>query len=155
MLFIFGGLVALVVVLLVVFMASEETYTKAKLFSNGDRFLTMNSHGNIVLQPVADVDAAIDDAAASIAADRTSILKGYQPKGNYQPAGHYQPAGNYQPKGNYQPAGNYLNLDDAVYIQNKGKGNNWFGSYGDRGGFYGHTQDGGKKARHNKWTFVQ
>jgi hypothetical protein len=101
-----------------------ETYTKAKLFSNGDKFLTMNSKGKIVLQPVSDVDDAIDIAAASIATDRGTILKGYQPKGNYQPAGSYQPKGNCQPKGNYQPAGNYLTRGKFYRIWNKEGGQN-------------------------------
>ena len=116
--FMLGGLAALVVILAFLFMPSMETYTKAKLFSNGDHFLTMDKKGEIVLQPVSDVDDAIDIAAASIAADRDTILKGYQPKGNYQPAGSYQP------KGNYQPAGNYLIRGKFYRIWNKEGGQN-------------------------------
>lgn len=89
MLFMLGGLVALVVVLVVVFMPSVETYTKATTFASPDHFLTMDKKGEIVLQPVSDVDDAIDIAAASIAADRGTILKGYQPAGNYLTRGKF------------------------------------------------------------------
>jgi len=73
--FMLGGLAALVVILAFLFMPSMETYTKAKLFSNGDHFLTMDKKGEIVLQPVSDVDDAIDSAAASILKDTAEADK--------------------------------------------------------------------------------
>jgi len=114
MLFMLGGLVALVVVLVVVFMPSVETYTNANLFSSGNKFLTIDEQGKIALQPVVDVDNAIDAAADSVAtdvaaiyktkasasADKTAAAAAYQTKASASvdktaAAAAYQPMGDY------------------------------------------------------------
>tara|TARA_X000001036_G_scaffold139263_1_gene132016 strand:- start:11994 stop:12476 length:483 start_codon:yes stop_codon:yes gene_type:complete len=75
MLFMLGGLVTLVVVLVVVYMPSVETYTKATTFASPDHFLIMDKTGEIKLRPVIQVDTAIDNAAESILKDTTEADK--------------------------------------------------------------------------------
>ena len=75
MLFMLGVLVALVVILVVVYMPSVETYTKATTFASSDQFLTVDKKGEIKLHPVVDVDTAIDSAAASILKDTAAADK--------------------------------------------------------------------------------
>lgn len=75
MLFMLGGLVALVLVLVVVFMPSVEPYTSANIFSSENNFLTIDKDGKLKLRPVVDVDNAIDAAAGNIAADVAATYK--------------------------------------------------------------------------------
>ncbi len=142
--------------------SSFEPYKKAAGFASGNRFITLTEDGDIVLQPVKDVDTAIDTAAGSIAADVSATYQTKSAASSYQTGA----SSTFQTKAeavamkkaadtSYQPAGNYLNLDKTVYIQNSVKGDNWFGAWDNRGGWYGNTQDGGKNATHNKWSFQQ
>jgi uncharacterized membrane protein YgaE (UPF0421/DUF939 family) len=67
-----GGLVALIIVLLVVFMPSMETYTKTKEFDTEDNIITMDNDGNIKLQPIVNIDNAINTTADSVLSDVAS-----------------------------------------------------------------------------------
>lgn len=49
----------------------------------------------------------------------------------------------YQRKGNYQPAGNYVQYGRPFHLQNQSKGNDRFGAWNERGGWYGGP---------NQWT---
>ncbi len=139
MLYILGGLVALVVVLLVVFIPSMEKYTNAKLFAQPDHFVTMDKQGNIKLHPVVHVDTAIDTAAKSIlkdtaAADKTindallayekEVARVYQTKGAAAAA-----AKTFQPKGDYIKRNTTYKMTANNHTLGLGKQDNWGEKY--------------------------
>tara|TARA_B100000287_G_C20640866_1_gene783418 strand:+ start:739 stop:1227 length:489 start_codon:yes stop_codon:yes gene_type:complete len=70
----FGLAVASVLVFLLV-SGTFEPYKKATAFASGNNFITLDTKGDIKLQPVVDVDNAIDAAAGSIAADVADTYK--------------------------------------------------------------------------------
>ena len=70
----FGLAVASVLVFLLV-SGTFEPYTKATAFASGNNFITLDAKGDIKLQPVVDVDNAIDAAAGSIATDVAATYK--------------------------------------------------------------------------------
>lgn len=43
----------------------------------------------------------------------------------------------YQPKGNYQAAGHYVQYNRPFHLKNKARGNELFGEWRERGGWYG------------------
>jgi hypothetical protein len=117
----FGLVVAAVLVFLLV-SGTFDPYKKSTAFSSGNDFITLDSEGNIKLQPVADVDKAIDAAADSVAADVAVVYKTKvsaeadkrHAEAKYQPKGFYQPRGNYLVRGQYYKMWNKLN-DDGVW----------------------------------------
>lgn len=109
----FGLAVASVLVFLLV-SGTFEPYTKAKAFASGNNFITLDANGDIKLQPVVDVDNAIDAAAGSVTAD---VAATYKTKASASSDGQYYgrtfqtkaaaaadkkaAAATYQPKGDY------------------------------------------------------
>tara|TARA_B100000212_G_scaffold258767_1_gene198810 strand:- start:12056 stop:12538 length:483 start_codon:yes stop_codon:yes gene_type:complete len=104
----FGLAVASVLVFLLVFRTFEPyTYTKAAAFASGNNFITLDANGDIQLQPVLDVDNAIEAAADSITADAADT---YKTKASASSDRQYydstfqtktDAAASYQPKGDY------------------------------------------------------
>jgi len=118
----FGLAVASVLVFLLV-SGTFEPYTKATAFASGNNFITLDAKGDIKLQPVVDVDNAIDAAAGSVAAD---VAATYKTKASASSDGQYygrtfqtkaaasadKTAASrvYQPKGNYLVRGQYYRI---------------------------------------------
>tara|TARA_B110000483_G_scaffold239860_1_gene319247 strand:+ start:3618 stop:4106 length:489 start_codon:yes stop_codon:yes gene_type:complete len=122
-------LAAAVAVTFLVVMATAENYKKSGAFASGNNFITLDDKGNIVLQPVSDVDTAINNVAAGITTDTTNTLKGYQ---TTAAASSYQASAGktFQTKAAaaaaktaadaaYQSAGNYLTRGKFYRIWNK------------------------------------
>lgn len=126
MLFMFvGGLVALIVVLLVVFMPSMETYTKTKEFDTEDNIITMDNDGNIKLQPIVNIDNAINTTADSVLSD---VSAGYWSKQMQSDYNRDNIRAKYQLKTDaaqtvaniardYQPKGDYVKRDTNYAIK--------------------------------------
>ena len=118
----FGLAVASVLVFLLV-SGTFEPYKKATAFASGNNFITLDTKGDIKLQPVVDVDNAIDAAAGSVAAD---VAATYKTKASASSDGQYYgrtyqtkaaastdktaAAAAYQPKGNYLVRGQYYRI---------------------------------------------
>ena len=128
----FMFLAAAAAVTLLVLMATAENYKKSSAFASGNNFITLDTKGNIVLQPVSDVDTAINNVAAGIATDTTTTLKGYQ---TTAAASSYQASAGktFQTQSAaaamkraadaaYQPTGNYLTRGKFYRIWNKDSG---------------------------------
>jgi len=109
----FGLVVASVLVFLLV-SGTFEPYTKATAFASGNNFITLDAKGDIKLQPVVDVDNAIDAAAGSVAADVATTYQTKSAASSYQTAAYSRfqtkaaasadktaAAAAYQPKGDY------------------------------------------------------
>ena len=103
-----------------------EHYKKATGFTSGNRFITITEDGDIVLQPVKDVDTAIDTAAGSIAADVSTTYQTKSAASSIQAAD----GRTFQTKADaaamkktadtaYQPTGNYLTRGKFYRIWNK------------------------------------
>lgn len=118
---------------LLVLMATSENYKKSSAFASGNNFLTLDDKGNIVLQPVSDVDTAVNNVAAGITSDTTTTLKAYQTNAaasSYQAsagktfqtkaaaAAAYQPAGNYVTRNTWYRL--YSDRDKSLYVQDGG-----------------------------------
>ena len=126
----FGLAVASVLVFLLV-SGTFEPYTKATAFASGNNFITLDAKGHIKLQPVVDVDNAIDAAAGSVAADVAAV---YKTKASASSDGQYYgrtfqtkaaasadkraAAAAYQPKGNYLVRGQYYRIWNKEDNQN-------------------------------------
>lgn len=126
----FGLAVASVLVFLLV-SGTFEPYTKATAFASGNNFITLDVKGDIKLQPVVDVDNAIDAAAGSVAAD---VAATYKTKTSASSDGQYYgrtfqtkaaasadkttAAVAYQPKGNYLVRGQYYRIWNKEDNQN-------------------------------------
>ncbi len=126
----FGLAVASVLVFLLV-SGTFEPYTKATAFASGNNFITLDAKGDIKLQPVVDVDNAIDAAAGSVAAD---VATTYKTKASASSDGQYYgrtfqtkaaasanktaEAAAYQPKGNYLVRGQYYRIWNKEDNQN-------------------------------------
>lgn len=126
----FGLAVASVLVFLLV-SGTFEPYTKATAFASGNNFITLDAKGDIKLQPVVDVDNAIDAAAGSVAAD---VATTYKTKASASSDGQYYgrtfqtkaaasanktaAAAAYQPKGNYLVRGQYYRIWNKEDNQN-------------------------------------
>lgn len=126
----FGLAVASVLVFLLV-SGTFEPYTKATAFASGNNFITLDAKGDIKLQPVVDVDNAIDAAAGSVAAD---VAATYKTKTSASSDGQYygrtfqtkaaasanKTAASvaYQPKGNYLVRGQYYRIWNKENNQN-------------------------------------
>ena len=127
----FGLAVASVLVFLLV-SGTFEPYTMSTAFASGNNFITLDAKGDIKLQPVVDVDNAIDAAAGSVAAD---VAATYKTKASASSDGQYYgrtfqtkasasadktaAAAAYQPKGNYLVRGQYYriwNKDDNLNV---------------------------------------
>tara|TARA_B100000085_G_C18540625_1_gene511758 strand:- start:910 stop:1434 length:525 start_codon:yes stop_codon:yes gene_type:complete len=156
-----GFAVAVIILVLVyIYGIKPELYTTAsKSFESGNSFVQIGKTGKIALQPVNDVDQAINAVSTGILTYNKQYfqpiadMKNYQTKAamaSYQPAGVYQDAA--QVASTYQPKGDYLDISKTVYIQNAAKGSNYFGAYGDRGGFYANNTKG---QSYNHWTLSQ
>lgn len=126
----FGLAVASVLVFLLV-SGTFEPYTKATAFASGNNFITLDAKGDIKLQPVVDVDNAIDAAAGSVAADvaasvdKTAAAATYQPKGDY-----VKRSTNYSIKmgpGNNASGNRYMigSSDNWRVAYNGGSGSKW------------------------------
>ena len=118
----FGLAVASVLVFLLV-SGTFEPYTRATAFASGNNFITLDAKGDIKLQPVVDVDNAIDAAAGSVAAD---VAATYKTKASaFSDAQYYSrtfqtkaaasadktaAAAAYQSKGNYLVRGQYYRI---------------------------------------------
>jgi hypothetical protein len=120
---VFGLLIAAILM-----SSSFEPYKKAAGFASGNRFITLTEDGDIVLQPVKDVDTAIDTAAGSITADVSAAYQTKSAARSYQNSA----SGTFQTKAEaaamkksadiaYQPAGNYLTKGSYYRIWNKDK----------------------------------
>ena len=117
----FGLAVASVLVFLLV-SGTFDLYTKSTAFSSGNDFITLDARGNIKLQPVADVDKAIDAAAGSVATDVRDVYKTKvsaeadkrHAEAKYQPKGFYQPRGNYLVRGQYYRMWNKIDGDSIL-----------------------------------------
>lgn len=118
---VFGLLIAAILM-----SSSFEPYKKAAGFTSGNRFITMTEDGDIALQPVKDVDTAIDTAAGSIATDVSATYQTKSAARSYQNSA----GGTFQTKAEaaamkkaadttYQPAGNYLTKGSYYRIWNK------------------------------------
>ena len=135
----FGLAVASVLVFLLV-SGTFEPYTMSTAFASGNNFITLDAKGDIKLQPVVDVDNAIDAAAGSVAADVAATYKTkasassdgqyygrtFQTKASASSDGQYYgrtfqtkasasadktaAAAAYQPKGNYLVRGQYYRI---------------------------------------------
>jgi hypothetical protein len=126
----FGLAVASVLVFLLV-SGTFEPYKKATAFASGNNFITLDTKGDIKLQPVVDVDNAIDAAAGSVAAD---VAATYKTKASASSDGQYYgrtfqtkaaastdktaAAAAYQPKGNYLVRGQYYRIWNKEDNQN-------------------------------------
>lgn len=118
---VFGLLIAVILM-----SSSFEPYKKAAGFTSGNRFITLTEDGDIVLQPVKDVDTAIDTAAGSIASDVSAVYQTKSAAKSYQT----NAMSTFQTKADaaamkkaadnaYQPAGNYLTKGSYYRIWNK------------------------------------
>lgn len=156
----FGLAVASTLVFLLV-SGTFEPYKKATAFASGNNFITLDSKGDIKLQPVVDVDNAIDAAAGSIAAD---VAATYKTKASASSDGQYYSrtfqtkaaasadktaaAAAYQPKGDYvkrstnysikMGPGNHASTSHNRYMV--GSSDNWRVAYNGGSG--------------SKWQFV-
>jgi len=130
----FMFLAAAAAVTFLVVMATVENYKKSSAFASGNNFLTLDDKGNIVLQPVSDVDTALNNIASGITTDTTNTLKAYQ---TTAAASSYQASAGrtFQTKSAaaaaktaadaaYQPVGNYLTRGKFYRIWNKDGGQN-------------------------------
>ena len=134
----FGLAVASVLVFLLV-SGTFEPYKKATAFASGNNFITLDTKGDIKLQPVVDVDNAIDAAAGSVATDvaatyKTKASATYKTKASASSDGQYYgrtyqtkaaastdktaAAAAYQPKGNYLVRGQYYRIWNKEDNQN-------------------------------------
>lgn len=130
----FMFLAAAAAVAFLVLMATAENYKKSSAFASGNNFLTLDDKGNIVLQPVSDVDTAINNVAAGITTDTTNTLKGYQTTaaaslyanaaGKIFQTKNAAAAAKAAADAAYQPAGNYLTRGKFYRIWNKDDGQN-------------------------------
>jgi hypothetical protein len=125
-------------------------------FKSGNSFLTVDNKGDLVLHPVSDVDSSINLVSKNLtdAAQTT-----WQPKsemGNYQTTANmcaWEQKADWiteaDIKKGYELWNPYLaDKSKTVYIQNADKGTNWFGAYGDRGGFYDNST---RAQSYNHW----
>lgn len=142
----FFGLAVVSVLVFLLASGTFEPYTKAKAFASGNNFVTLDSKGDIKLQPVVDVDNAIDLAADSIATDANAkyqtkaaaksyqdlVGRTYQTKTAAASAktaadAAYQPRGDYIKRStNYSikmGPGNHANPNQNRYIV--GTSDNW------------------------------
>tara|TARA_B110000444_G_scaffold261362_1_gene312909 strand:- start:912 stop:1400 length:489 start_codon:yes stop_codon:yes gene_type:complete len=129
----FFGLAAATVLVFLFLLVSRtfEPYTQAAAFASGNNFITLGTKGDIKLQPVVDVDNAIDAAAGSVAAD---VAVTYKTKASASSDGHRydrtfqtkaaasanktSAAAAYQPKGNYLVRGQYYRIWNKEDNQN-------------------------------------
>lgn len=127
----FLGLAVASVLVFLLVSGTFELYTKATAFASGNNFITLDAKGDIKLQPVVDVDNAIDAAADSIAADVAATYKtkasassdGQRYNRTFQTkaaasADKRAAAAAYQPKGNYLVRGQYYRIWNKEDNQN-------------------------------------
>jgi hypothetical protein len=127
----FFGLAVVSVLVFLLVSGTFEPYTTATAFASGNNFITLDTNGDIQLQPVVDVDNAIDAAAGSVAAD---VAATYKTKASSSSDGQYYgrtfqtkaaasadktaAAATYQPKGKYLTRGQYYRIWNKEDNQN-------------------------------------
>ena len=137
----FFALTVITVLVFILFSGTFEPYTvSSSAFASRNNFVTLDTKGNIKLQPVVDVDNAIDLAVggfAQYAADtyNSTFLTKADAHTTYQPKGEYvKKCEEYSikmGKGNASKTGNHYMV---------GTGDNWRVAY-----------NGGPES---KWTFI-
>ena len=134
----FFGLTVVSVLIFLLVSGTFEPYTMATAFASGNNFITLDTNGDIQLQPVVDVDNAIDAAAGSVAAD---VAATYKTKASASSYGQYYgrtfqtkaaasadktaAAAAYQPKGKYLMRGQYYRMWNKEDNQNVHRWGDW------------------------------
>ncbi len=156
------GIACITLLALVMFMcfSSEETYTKTKQFGSSDNFLTMDAKGNIKLQPVSNIDKAINTTADSVLSD---VASAYYTKKMHNDYNSGTIRAKYQTKSDaaaakklvadtYQPKGDYVKRNTHYAIK-MGPGSHASGTHYMVG-----TSDNWRVAyngsKKSKWSFV-
>lgn len=155
----FFGLTVVSVLIFLLVSGTFEPYTTSTAFASGNNFITLDAKGDIQLQPVVDVDNAIDAAAGSVAADVAAI---YKTKASASSDGQYY-GRTFQTKAaasadktaaaaTYQPKGDYVKRSTNYSIK-MGPGNHAEGNHYMIG-----TKDSWRVAYNggsgSKWQFV-
>tara|TARA_B100000085_G_C18540625_1_gene511757 strand:- start:24 stop:860 length:837 start_codon:yes stop_codon:yes gene_type:complete len=138
---------------------NTKTTPVSKSFTADNNFLTFDPKTKdlVIGNQISTVDSSINTVASGVT---TALADTYQPKSEM---GDYQPTDNmcaWEQKADWITQADMKKYElwnphladksKTIYMANAAKGNNWYGNYGDRGGFYDNNTKG---QSYNHWTF--
>ena len=155
--------ISLVAIIVAFLLMKNEKYTKSAKFVSGNNLMLMDSKGDIVFQPVSDIDTSINVTSDSLNTDMSNNFNNFRIASNslYAPVGNYAyktivpPA--YQPAGSYQVSGNYVKYGDPIGLQLPtnpitGQSSDFLGRTGAGAGFYSATDASKYNKPYTSWT---